>query len=68
MGITVFGVVRMLAYRTYEWSEAAGDSQITVLIVKHILLTAVFLWGAYYYVRSRKALKAPCDGGDSVPV
>ena len=34
--------------------EAAGDSQITVLGVKHVLLTIVFVWGLVWYLRARK--------------
>ena len=35
-GIVVFGVVRAFAYKTYEWNAAAGQSQVTFLIIKHI--------------------------------
>lgn len=55
VGIVVFGGVRMAAYTTYEWNEAAGDSQITLLIVKHVLLAGVFFWGLIHYLRARKA-------------
>lgn len=55
-GIVIFGIIRALAYREYEWSEAAGDGQITVLIVKHILLTVVFAGGIYYYIRAGKLI------------
>lgn len=60
VGIVLFGFVRVLAYRQYEWSAAAGDAQITVLIVKHVLLTGIFIWGvvlyrkAGYIIRERK--------------
>ena len=53
-GIVVFGVVRALAYKTYEWSQAAGDGQVTLLIVKHGLLTLVFVVGLVVYLRAKK--------------
>ena len=52
-GIVGFGVIRLLAYKQYEWSAAAGDAQVTLLIVKHILLTAIFFWGVVFFRKSR---------------
>jgi hypothetical protein len=56
-GIIVFGIIRALAYKTYEWNAAAGESQVTLLIVKHILLLGVFIIGVVYYIRAKKLLK-----------
>lgn len=56
-GIVVFGVIRALAYKTYEWNAAAGDAQVTLLMVKHILLAVVFAPGVLYYIRTRRVLK-----------
>ena len=56
-GIVVFGIFRALAYKSYEWNAASGDSQITLLIVKHILLSFVFAAGLYYYFRAGKMMK-----------
>lgn len=56
-GIVLFGIIRALAYRTYEWNEAAGRAQITLLIVKHIILAGVFAWGVYYYRRAGRFLQ-----------
>lgn len=52
-GIIGFGVIRLLAYKQYEWSAAAGDAQVTLLIVKHILLTAIFILGVVFFRKSR---------------
>jgi hypothetical protein len=57
-GIIVFGIIRALAYKQYEWSAAAGDSQVTLLIAKHILLTFVFILGVIYYRRAMKLVKS----------
>jgi hypothetical protein len=53
-GIVVFGIIRALAYKTYEWNAAAGQGQVTLLIVKHILLLGVFIIGVVYYTRAKK--------------
>jgi uncharacterized membrane protein len=55
-GIIIFGVVRTLAYKTFEWNVAAGQSQITLLIVKHIILAGIFGCGLFYYIRARKLI------------
>ena len=57
VGIVLFGLIRALAYRQYEWSAAAGDAQLTVLIVKHILLTGVFIWGVVLYRKTGQIIK-----------
>lgn len=56
-GIIVFGVIRALAYKTYEWNAAAGEGQVTLLIVKHIILAVVFVLGVIFYVRAGKYVK-----------
>lgn len=55
-GIIVFGIFRALAYKTYEWNAAAGDSQVTLLIVKHVILLGIFIIGVVYYARARKVV------------
>lgn len=56
-GIVVFGIVRTLAYKTYEWNAAAGQSQITLLIIKHVILTGIFAVGLICYIRARKLVR-----------
>ncbi len=56
-GIVVFGIVRTLAYKSYEWNAAAGQSQITLLIIKHVILTGIFAVGLLYYIRARKFVR-----------
>jgi uncharacterized membrane protein len=57
VGIVVFGVVRVAAYRGYEWNEAAGRSQITLLVVKHIIFAIVFAAGLFCYVRAGRLVR-----------
>ena len=61
VGIVVFGIVRTLAYKSYEWNAAAGDGQVTLLIVKHIVLTAVFAFGVVYYLKACRYIRKALD-------
>lgn len=47
------GVVRALAYRHYEWMEAAGRDQVPALILKHVILVSLVIAGlvVFYHVR-----------------
>ena len=56
-GIVGFGVIRLLAYTRYEWNPQAGDAQVTMLIIKHIVLTAIFAWGVWIWIRGIKRMK-----------
>ena len=60
-GIIVFGIIRTVAYQTYEWNELAGDSQVTLLIVKHIFFTVIFIYGLAYYMKAGKLLRKVTD-------
>jgi putative copper export protein len=56
-GIVVFGVVRAIAYKSFEWSVEAGNGQVTLLIVKHILFTVIFVVGLIQYLKALKIVK-----------
>jgi hypothetical protein len=62
------GVVRMLAFRQYEWMEAAGRGQVPALVVKHVILVTLVSVGIAVLVRNRRLAQsggAPrTDGGD----
>jgi hypothetical protein len=57
MGIVLFGIMRALAYKSYEWNAAAGQSQVTLLIVKHIIFTLFFLPGVVFYIKARRLVR-----------
>lgn len=57
VGIVILGGIRALAYRAYEWNAAAGDSQITLLLVKHAAFTVFFIPGVVMIARARKLLR-----------
>lgn len=57
--ILAAGVIRALAYRRYEWAEAAGRGQVTVLAVKHVVLVLFTIIGVVALVRLRRRLRTP---------
>jgi len=57
IGIVVFGVLRTMAYKSHEWNAAAGGSQITLILVKHIILVGIFLLGLLYYLRATRLVR-----------
>ncbi|MHC4694650.1 MAG: hypothetical protein ACYS67_18070 [Planctomycetota bacterium] len=60
-GIVIFGVVRAIAYKSYEWNAAAGQSQVTLLIVKHVLFAMIFVVGLVYYIKVKKFVRKACN-------
>ena len=56
-GIIIFGVGRALAYKNYEWNPAAGQGQVTLLIIKHVIFTVVFIAGMICYFKAAKIVK-----------
>lgn len=51
------GIIRTVAYENFEWEEAAGSGQVAALILKHMLLVSLIVWGTIYQFRLRKFLK-----------
>ncbi len=49
--ILIGGIPRTLAYRQYEWANAVGIGQVSVLVAKHILLGTIVVWGAILWMR-----------------
>lgn len=43
------GAIRMVAYRAYEWSDAASRAQIPALVAKHIIIFIVVAVGIYMW-------------------
>ena len=60
-GIIIFGLLRAFAYKNYEWNAAAGQNQLTLLFVKHIILAVVFVLGLLCYIRAAKFVRKACD-------
>ena len=57
VGIIVFGLIRAFAYNKYEWNPHAGQDQVTLLAVKHIIFTIIFVVGMIYYIKASRFVK-----------
>lgn len=60
-GIVIFGVLRAIAYKSYEWNAAAGQSQVTLLVVKHVILSLIFVFGLVYYIKAKRFIRKACN-------
>ncbi|HEY4716495.1 MAG TPA: hypothetical protein VII00_05265 [bacterium] len=52
--ILALGVPRAVFYRQYEWMDAAGRGQVTVLVIKHILLASLTVMAIVLQVGLKK--------------
>ena len=59
IGVMLFGIGRYVFYKDYEWFEPAGESQVTMLIIKHVIFAIVVVLGALVYISVGKFLKQP---------
>ncbi len=55
--ILIGGIPRVLAYRDFEWANAAGKGQVPALIVKHVLAFAFVSAGAHVWIRINRRVK-----------
>ena len=49
--VVIGGAIRAWAYQTYEWITPLGQSQITVLAVKHVLFAICVLTAVYIVLK-----------------
>jgi len=55
------GIVRALAFSKYEWIPAMGREQVSLLIVKHVLLIGIVAGAFWLQTRLSKQVKRLCD-------
>ena len=60
--IIVGGAVRTWAYQEYEWLPAAGRGQVAALVLKHILLVSMVLFGVTVQRRLGRRLLGQVQG------
>ena len=60
----LFGSIRGITYREYEWVEAAGRNQVPALVVKHVFLVALVITGVVFLYRLRR-LRAVAEGAEA---
>lgn len=56
--ILIAGVPRILHYKRYEWSEAAGDLQVVTIIIKHIVMFLLVGIGLMYWFKLERKVQS----------
>lgn len=51
------GIIRAVNYMEYEWHPAMGREQITLLVIKHILLAFIVIAGIVLQIRLSQKMK-----------
>lgn len=57
VGIVGFGAVRLWAYNSFEYMRESGDAQLYLLAIKHVLFTAVVVFGIVAYRRAARFIR-----------
>lgn len=55
--IVIGGIPRVIAYKEFEWANAAGKGQIPALIIKHILFFIVVGTGSYFWIKIGRKIR-----------
>jgi hypothetical protein len=64
--VVVGGAVRAWFYREYEWLPRAGTAQVPALMVKHLLMFGLTVWGLVGVIKlGRKNTEHPPLDGSS---
>jgi hypothetical protein len=51
------GVIRTFTYKEFEWANAVGVGQVYAIMVKHVMLGALFFFGIFLWIKSHKKIK-----------
>lgn len=52
--IIIAGAVRAYFFMEFEWNPAAGNGQVTALVIKHIILVTITVFGIIVHLRYHK--------------
>ncbi len=52
--IIVGGIPRTIFYTSFEWANAADKLQVPALMVKHVLMVVLVVWGVYAWRRLKE--------------
>lgn len=55
--VLLAGVPRIVFYRTFEWSNRAGDLQVVAIVIKHIVMFTLVGGGAYFWLNLHRKVK-----------
>jgi hypothetical protein len=61
--VVIGGAIRSWFYKEYEWLPKAGTAQVPALVIKHIFLVALTIWGLVGVVRLQRAGQQPGSRG-----
>lgn len=56
--IIIGGVPRTIFYTSFEWANAADKLQVPALMVKHVLMFVLVVWGVYAWRRLKRRVAA----------
>jgi len=56
--IVIGGVPRTIFFRSFEWNHFADRLQVPALMVKHILMAALVIWGVYAWRKLKRKVAA----------
>jgi len=56
------GAIRAWFYEEYEWLPSAGRNQVPVLVIKHIVLGIITLWGLVGVVKLERLIRGRVEG------
>lgn len=51
------GIVRAFTYKDFEWNNAVESGQVMALMIKHVILFALFAYGIYLWLVAHKKIK-----------
>ncbi|MBE9541771.1 MAG: hypothetical protein KAV87_33245 [Desulfobacteraceae bacterium] len=51
------GVIRTFTYKEFEWANAVGVGQVYAIMVKHVVLGAIFFYGIALWVKAHRQIK-----------
>ena len=55
--VLIGGAIRAWFFKEYEWLPKAGTAQVPALVVKHLLLVALTIWGLIGIVRLGRVIQ-----------
>jgi membrane protease YdiL (CAAX protease family) len=55
--IIIGGFIRAIFYKNYEWSDAVGKGQVSILILKHIIIFTFVILGIVFWIKLEKKFK-----------
>lgn len=51
------GVIRTFTYEEFEWANAVGVGQVYAIMVKHVVLGAIFFYGIALWIKAHRKIK-----------